>query len=69
MTWKPDLEQLAEEVKNAPSIFNSQPWFFEVSDDDRIDLYSASTDAVGRVKGLGPGSRRERRSSACSPCA
>jgi nitroreductase len=39
MTWEPDLEQLAEELKYAPSIFNSQPWFFKVTDNDRIDLY------------------------------
>jgi len=39
MPWRPNLTQLAEEIKNAPSIFNSQPWFFELSDDDRIDLY------------------------------
>jgi nitroreductase len=40
MSWRPYLEQLAEEVKNAPSIFNSQPWFFKVTDDDRIELYA-----------------------------
>jgi nitroreductase len=40
MSWKPYLEQLAEEVKNAPSIFNSQPWFFKVTDNDRIELYA-----------------------------
>jgi len=34
-----DLEQIAEEVKNAPSVFNSQPWYFRVTADDRIDMY------------------------------
>jgi nitroreductase len=38
--WKPDLEQIAEAVKNAPSIFNSQPWSLQVAADDRIDLYA-----------------------------
>ena len=50
--WKPDLEQLAEEVKNAPSIFNSQPWFFEVSDNDRIDLYFSLDGRRGTGEGL-----------------
>jgi len=35
--WKPDLEQIAEAVKNAPSIFNSQPWSFKIPADDRIE--------------------------------
>jgi len=39
MTWRPDLDQLAEEIRYAPSIFNSQPWFFKVTADDRIDMY------------------------------
>ncbi len=38
--WKPDLEQIAEAVKNAPSIFNSQPWSLKVPADDRIELYA-----------------------------
>jgi len=38
--WKPDLEQIAEAVKNAPSIFNSQPWSFKIPADDRIELYA-----------------------------
>lgn len=38
--WKPDIEQIAEEVQNAPSIFNSQPWSFKIAADDRIELYA-----------------------------
>jgi nitroreductase len=38
--WKPDLEQIAEAVQNAPSVFNSQPWSLTVVADDRIDLYA-----------------------------
>ena len=38
--WKLDLEQIAEAVKNAPSIFNSQPWSLRVPADDRIELYA-----------------------------
>jgi len=36
------LEQVAEAVKNAPSVFNSQPWSFMVPADDRIELYAKS---------------------------
>jgi len=52
MPWRPDLKQLAQEVKNAPSIFNSQPWFFELSDDDRIDLYFSLDGRHGTGEGL-----------------
>ncbi len=38
--WKPDIEQIAEAVKNAPSVFNSQPWFLQVSADDPIELHA-----------------------------
>lgn len=51
MSWKPYLEQLAEEVKNAPSIFNSQPWYFEVTDDDHIDLYVSLDKRSGKDAG------------------
>jgi len=39
MTWIPNLDQLAEEIRYAPSVFNYQPWFFKVIADDRIDMY------------------------------
>jgi len=39
--WEPDIEQIAEELKNAPSIFNSQPWSLKIAADDRIELYAS----------------------------
>jgi hypothetical protein len=53
MTWRPNLDQLAEEIKHAPSIFNSQPWFFRVTDNDHIDMYIR--DGINLYDGPGSG--------------
>ena len=45
--WKPDLEQIAEAVQNAPSVFNSQPWFLKMPADDRIEMYARPVEPEG----------------------
>lgn len=48
--WKPEREEIAEAVKNAPSVFNSRPWALTVAA-DRIDLYARSDGPEGEGKG------------------
>ncbi len=65
MTWNPDLEQLYGDIKYTPmQIFNSQPWLFKVTDNDRIDLYVSLDGRNGTgTEGLGPNSQQEPRRS------
>src|SRR5271165_2897888 len=40
MSWDPfaNIPRIVDAVENAPSVFNTRPWRFEISAADRIDL-------------------------------
>ena len=56
--------RLLESVQRAPSVHNTQPWYFRIAADDRIDIcarFGDGTDAEFTMdgNGLSPAMRRE----------